>query len=245
VTEVVFVGTGDAFGAGGRRQSAILVRGTSGGVLLDCGATTCTGLTDLGIDRGEIAAVLVSHFHGDHFGGIPSLLLACLYEDRRKQPLVLAGPQGIEARVRELAQVIGYGLDLREWTFPIKFQELVAGNEQEVGPVKACTFKTFHQPNVCPHGIAVQSGSERIVFSGDTGWFDAFPGHVAGADLFICECTYCRPDFEFHLNYEDLTSRKGEFDCNKMILTHLGPEMTDRDDLEEIELASDGQQLKI
>ncbi len=63
--EVIFVGTSDAFGAGGRRQSAILVRGPRGCMLMDCGATTNTGLADLGIDRNEIDIILISHFHSD------------------------------------------------------------------------------------------------------------------------------------------------------------------------------------
>jgi ribonuclease BN (tRNA processing enzyme) len=73
MSEVVFVGTSDAFGAGGRRQSALLVRAPQGAVLLDCGLTTVTGLVALGIERDEIDAIVVSHFHGDHFGGIPFL----------------------------------------------------------------------------------------------------------------------------------------------------------------------------
>ena len=87
MNEIVFVGTSDAFGAGGRRQSAIFVRDAAGGVLLDCGATTGSGLDALSIPRDAIDTILVSHFHGDHFGGIPLLLLAALYEDERRHPL--------------------------------------------------------------------------------------------------------------------------------------------------------------
>ena len=54
MSEVVFVGTSDAFGAGGRRQSALLVRAAHGGVLMDCGSTTTSGLAALGIERAEI-----------------------------------------------------------------------------------------------------------------------------------------------------------------------------------------------
>ena len=92
MSEVAFIGTSDAFGAGGRRQSAVFVRAPGGGVLLDCGSTTGTGLSAMGIERGEIDTILVSHFHGDHFGGIPSVLLAALYDDERKEPLRIAGP---------------------------------------------------------------------------------------------------------------------------------------------------------
>ena len=54
MTEVRFIGTSDAFGAAGRRQSAILVRSETGALLLDCGATTVTGLESLAPSAGEI-----------------------------------------------------------------------------------------------------------------------------------------------------------------------------------------------
>ena len=123
MSEVVFVGTSDAFGAGGRRQSAVFLRAPTGGVLIDCGATTCAGLNELGIPREEIDTLLISHFHGDHFGGIPLLLLASLYEDQRKAPLRIAGPPGIEARVRGLAAAMGYAMEGRDWSFEISFDE--------------------------------------------------------------------------------------------------------------------------
>ena len=55
MTELVFIGTSDAFGAGGRRQSAVLLRTGSGGVLVDCGMTTGMGMCDLGIDRVSVS----------------------------------------------------------------------------------------------------------------------------------------------------------------------------------------------
>ena len=81
--EVVFVGTGDAFGSGGRRNSAILVRDGCGSLLLDCGPTTLGGLKSLGIDPREIDAIAISHFHGDHAAGVPFLLIDYQFENRR------------------------------------------------------------------------------------------------------------------------------------------------------------------
>ena len=157
MTEVRFVGTSDAFGAGGRRQSAILLRSEEGSLLLDCGATTVTGLEDLALPRDELDAIVVSHFHGDHFGGIPQLLLACLYADRREHPLVVAGPAGVEDRVRRLARHLGYSLEDRDWSFPLEFRELFAGKTDGVGPARITTFATRHQPDVEPHGLVVET----------------------------------------------------------------------------------------
>ena len=88
MSELLFVGTSDAFGAGGRCQSAILLRADSGSALLDCGVTSNTGLKQLDVDRSEIDVIVVTHFHADHFGGIPLFLLAAQYEDHRNRPIV-------------------------------------------------------------------------------------------------------------------------------------------------------------
>jgi ribonuclease BN (tRNA processing enzyme) len=245
LSEVIFIGTSDAFGAGGRRQSAILVRAEAGSVLLDCGMTTGSGLHDLGVSRDEIDAILVSHYHGDHFGGIPPLLLACLYEDRRVRPLSIAGPPGIEERVRSLAASLGFQIEGRDWPFEIRFEELRAGKLTSVGPVTATAFETHHQQEVMPHGLAVQAGERRIVFSGDTGWFDELPAHAAGADLFICECTNLEPVFEYHLSLEEMTERIGEFDCGRIVLTHLGEAMSERRQDCELETADDGLIIRL
>jgi len=240
VNELVFVGTSDAFGAGGRRQSAILVRAPSGAVLLDCGATTGTGLAALGIPRQEIDAIVVSHFHGDHFGGIPLLLLAAIYEDRRRRPLRIAGPPGVEKRVRTAALALGHGIDGRDLPFELRFQELRAGEDTEVGPVSVRAFETRHQPDACPHGFLVRAGSRRVAFSGDTGWFDALPGLVAGADVFVSECTQLRRGLDFHLSLDELTEHRARFDVGRMLLTHLGEAMSQRRGRCEIETADDG-----
>ena len=245
MSEVVFVGTSDAFGAGGRRQSAILLRAPGGGVLLDCGATTTTGLAELGIERAEIASIVVSHFHGDHFAGIPGLLLAALYEDERKEALRIAGPPGVETRVRALADAMGYGLHEREWSFPILFEEVSARREVEVGPVRVAAFEVRHQLHTHPHGLVVSTGRERVAYSGDTGWFDELPRRVVGVDLFICECTYHGEGFGLHLSHARLRAHREEFECGRMLLTHLGRDMVERRDELDFETADDGLVLEL
>jgi len=105
VVTVQFVGTGDAFGTGGRLQACISVRWPAGHVLLDCGATSLVGLKRLGVDPGSVDAVLVSHLHGDHFGGLPFLILdqqfAC-----RERPLLVAGPAGLGDRLHAAMEVL-------------------------------------------------------------------------------------------------------------------------------------------
>ena len=245
MSELVLIGTSDAFGGGGRRQSAYLLRTPSGTVLLDCGVSTSTGLAALGISREEIDAILITHFHADHFGGIPLLLLGAEYEDKRRAPVLIAGPSGVERRVREAARALGHPLEDHRFGFEIHFEELPAGAARPIGPVEARAFATFHSPDSCPHGLVVTAGNRRIAYSGDTGWFDALPSEVNGSDLFLCECTQVRRVFEYHLSFEELRERNGEFDCGRLVLTHLGAQMRALGDFGGFEIADDGRVLKL
>lgn len=245
MSEVVFVGTSDAFGAGGRRQSAVLIRGDRGTLLMDCGATTNTGLCELGIARDEIDTILISHFHGDHFGGLPLFLLGAVYEDRRRRPLQIAGPPQIEARVRDLADAMGHGLSDLEWGFALSFREVTPGGRDEIGPAVVSAFETRHQVEAHPHGYRIDLGRRSVAYSGDTGWFDALPRLTAGADLFICECTLYDEELDFHLNLAQITEKRDSFDVGSLVLTHLGSEMSRRRGRCELETADDGLIVKL
>ncbi len=245
MNEVLFVGTSDAFGAGGRRQSAILVRGERGTMLLDCGSTTNTGLAALEIDRNEIETIVVSHFHSDHFGGIPLFLFGGLYEDNRREALEIAGPPGIEERVRALARAMGHELEGREMTFPLRFREIQPGAEEEIGPALVSGFETRHQIEAHPHGYRVSLGNQNVVYSGDTGWFEELPKLSAGADIFICECTLFDEELDFHLSLEQISEHYEKFDVGQLMLTHLGLEMSNRRDEIEFETADDGLVVRL
>ena len=245
MTEVLFIGTSDAFGSGGRRQSAYLLRAASGTVLLDCGTTTGTGLATLAVERDEIDTIILSHFHADHFGGIPLFLLGALHQDSRRKPLRIAGPPEVEARIRQAAAALGHPLNRQNWSFPILFQELPTGAAAETGPVTVRTFPTRHSPESHPCGLWIQAGTRSLVYSGDTGWFDELPSRVNGSDLFICECTQVQKSYQLHLSLEELADHKHEFDCGKHLLTHLGAEMRSLTDLNGFDVADDGLVLKL
>ena len=245
MSEIVFIGTSDAFGAGGRRQSAIFARGERGGMLLDCGGTTNTGLAQLGIPRDEVDVILISHFHGDHFGGIPAFLYAALYTDERTHPLEIVGPPDVAKRVYALGRALGHDLEDREWTFPVRFREIHAEQTLDAGPAEIQAFATQHQPEAHPQGYRVRLGRERVTYSGDTGWFEQLPRHVAGSDLFISECTLCHRELDFHLSLEELREHRRDFDCGRIILTHLGEDMSARRGQIEFETADDGLAVKL
>ena len=89
-----FLGSGDAFGSGGRFNTCFhLERRQHGNVLIDCGASSMVAIRKWDVDPRGISTILVSHLHGDHFGGLPFFVLDGQFR-RRERPLLVVGPPG-------------------------------------------------------------------------------------------------------------------------------------------------------
>ena len=98
-------------------------------MLLDCGATSLSALKRLGIDPGEIAAVFVSHLHGDHFGGLPFLILDGQFS-RRTRPLAVVGPPGTATRLADTMECLFPGSSTAPRRFAVEVTELAPGTSQ-------------------------------------------------------------------------------------------------------------------
>ena len=99
-----FVGCGDAFGSGGRFNTCFHLVGKEINALIDCGASSLVALNRLTIDRNDIDTIFISHFHADHFGGLPFFVLEANYMGKRQRPLTIAGPPGLKARFSQLME---------------------------------------------------------------------------------------------------------------------------------------------
>ena len=100
---VRFVGTGDSFGSGGRFQTCILVDGPHSRVAIDFGTSSLIALAQQGIEHSSIDAILLTHLHGDHCGGVPFLLIDAMLGAKRTRALTIAGPHDLEGRLGAIA----------------------------------------------------------------------------------------------------------------------------------------------
>ncbi len=243
--QVLFLGSGDAFSAGGRHQAGYLVTGGGHTLLLDCGATTLTSLKRHGLYAGGIDAVFISHFHGDHFSGLPFLFLEYTYLSPRQRPLTIAGPPGTRDRVYELYRAMFSDVGSRPLPFAVDFVELLPERPVDVGDITVEPFRVPHQKDEISLGLGVVVGGRRILYSGDTGWTDALVSRSNGADLFICECSFFETRMETHLDYRRIAENRHNLGTGRLILTHLGREVLDHRDQIDIELASDGLRINL
>jgi len=90
--KLTFLGSGDAFGSGGRFNTCMLVETATTRFLIDCGASSLIAMKRTGITPNSIETILVSHLHGDHFGGLPFFILDPQFFSKRTVPLTDAGP---------------------------------------------------------------------------------------------------------------------------------------------------------
>jgi ribonuclease BN (tRNA processing enzyme) len=242
---VTFLGAGDAFSAGGLNQSGYLVCGASGSVLLDCGPAVLTRLRQENVDPVSIDTILVSHFHGDHFGGIPYLLLDYLYASRRSRALTIAGPPGIETRVAQLyAALYPHALSVPV-PYNIRFFEMAPEIETRLGAVLVVPYEVPHLDDATCFGFRVEIDGRIIAYSGDAGWTESLHPLSAGADLFICECSSFASRVPFHIDYLRLRENRDRFDCKRIILSHLGEDVLARREEIEMELACDGLHVEL
>ena len=237
---VQFVGSGDAFGSGGRFQACISVRGEAGHVLLDCGATSLVALKRLEVDPETVDAVFVSHLHGDHFGGIPFLVLDAQF-GRRERPLTVVGPPGVRERVTRAMEVLYAGSSTVERRFELRFVELPERVETAVGGWLAVTgYVVPHGSGAPAYALRIDVGGKVIGYSGDGEWSDALVEVAHGADLFICEAYYFQKIIKNHLSYVTLVEQRSRLECRRLVLTHMSSDVLDRLDEVGEETAYDG-----
>lgn len=241
------IGCGDAFGSGGHAQSCYLIDDQHGRMALDFGMTSLTALQRMDIDPDSVDLVFVSHLHGDHFGGLPLLLLHRAFGSRNTSPLTIAGPPGIEERLRSLSEEMYPGAWGRGWEFPLEILAVEPERATELLGRKFLTYPVKHSAGDAPAtAVRIATSGKTIAYSGDTGWTDTLYDVARDADLFICECNfYVKTAFDGHLSYEELRTKRDGFECKRLLLTHLGPDMVGRAGDLEIETARDGQVIAI
>lgn len=239
---VQFVGSGDAFGSGGRLQTCISLRTPSHHALLDCGASSLIGLKRLGLDPSSVDTVFATHVHGDHFGGLPFLVLDGQFAGRLR-PLRVVGPPGTREHLQRAMEAAFPGSSSVKRRFELEVVELTARVPVRVEPFVVTGYPGIHSaPN---HALRLAHEDVVVAYSGDTEWTDALLEAADGADLFVCEAYFFEKPTKFHLDYATLKRNRARLRCARLLLTHLGADMLARIGEVEDETAHDGLTLTL
>jgi ribonuclease BN (tRNA processing enzyme) len=223
-----FVGCGDALGSGGRFNTCFHVTGTDVNFLIDCGASSLPALKRLAIAREAVDLILITHFHGDHFGGLPFLLLDAQFT-RRTRPLVIAGPQGIEAKLANLMEALFEHSSKTQQRFDLSVVALEPEQSRTFGDVKVTPYPVVHGESGGPFlAYRVEAEGRVITYTADTEWTDALIPAGRDADLFIAEAYYYDKIVRNHLSLKTLAAHLPEIDPKRLVLTHMSDDMLAR-----------------
>lgn len=229
------LGSSDAFNGAGRCHSAYVLKdGDAPAIAIDFGATTLYALHRAGLVGTDLAAVVITHLHGDHYGGLPFLLLDGMYHDVRSEPLALVGAVGLEERLGRLFEALYCDVAQRERPYETSFTEMQPGQTHHLHGYRIDAFEALHMdPPDMPLCVRITGPSGKVVaFSGDTEVCDGLRAASKDADLLVAECTGLRPPCGRHLAWTDWRQIFTQAGTQRILLSHLSREVRDAiDDL--------------
>jgi ribonuclease BN (tRNA processing enzyme) len=225
--KLTVVGCGDAWGSGGRGHTCFRLDSDGRVFVVDFGASAIVGWHKLGYSTNEIDAIVISHLHGDHFGGLPFLLLNAQYDAGRKRPLSIIGPPGTRDRLDRAIDVFYAGAAAGRWRFEWTVEEVTPGRSTEIFDARVSTVAVEHGEQIDATGIRLEHGGKTFAYSGDTEWTDALISLSDRADFFVVECFSPAKEIVGHLNWPRLRDELPRFRAKRVALTHMNAAMRD------------------
>jgi ribonuclease BN (tRNA processing enzyme) len=245
IMQLRVIGCGDAFGSGGRFNTCFQVIAPQATVLIDCGASSMVALRKWQVDPNAIDAIFITHLHGDHFGGLPFLILDAQLVSRRTRALTIAGPPGLRQRLAQAMEVFFPGSSTIGRRFALDVIELEPDRPATVGAVQVLPMQVRHPCGAPPLALRLTVDGRSVAYSGDTEWTDALIPVARDADLFIAEAYFHDRKVRFHLDLETVLANMDRLHPRRLLLTHMSPDMQARDLAGRFEVAADGMVLDV
>ena len=222
------VGSGDAFGSGGRANTCFWLEHAGATVAVDFGATSLVALKRLGLDPNCLDAIILSHLHGDHFGGLPFLLLDRQFSGPGPRALTIVGPEGTRARLDAAMEVFFPGSTSNTWRFPLHVVDLPCEAPHALCGLDLKAVEVVHPSGAPSTALRIAGGGRVLAYSGDTSWTEALLQVSTGADLFILECYRLAGAPVAHLDLQTIERQRPRFGAGRVMLTHMSAEVLAR-----------------
>lgn len=225
--DLAFMGSGNAF-APERCWSGFVLNQRH---VFDAPPTALYSLKRMQLPLAGIRTVFISHFHADHFFGLPFLLLEYAYLTKRSEDLTIVGPPGIEARLSQLVE-IGYpSLNKTNAGYRLCFVEVEDGREREVNGLRYEAIEVEHGGEALQcFGFRVTERGRVLSYTGDTSYCEPLVRLATGADVLVTDCTYAHGfDKPEHMSFDEVRKLQEQIGGDtQLVLTHLGGDLDPR-----------------
>jgi ribonuclease Z len=142
---VAFLGTGGAVPSARRSTASLLLARGGERLLFDCGEGTQRQMQrSLGLV--QVDEIYLTHFHADHFLGLPGLLKTYDLTERRT-PLTVYGPRGLHDLFKTLTRLVG------RLGFKLDLVELEPGDAVPREGAEVSAFAVEHSVRACGYAL--------------------------------------------------------------------------------------------
>ena len=215
---VTFVGVGEAFDETLDNTSLLVERADKpGGLLLDCGFTAASAYWRVAAYPLGLDGVVLSHYHGDHWFGLPALLVR-MVEQGRTNDLAIVGQAGVKDMVARLMD-LAYPNILAKAAFPIRYHDSAPGASLRVAGFDL-SFAQGDHPRTCL-GVRVSHGGRSLYYSGDGRPTAETLELALGVDLVVHEAFSLDPDTPGHGTVDGALDFASKTGARTLALVHL------------------------
>lgn len=193
--QILFLGVGEACDPEHGNTSIHVVTTGDTHILCDCGFSVPHQYFAGCTDPEQLDLVWISHFHGDHFFGMPLLLLR-LWEMGRDKPLTICGQRGVGEKITRSLDLAfpGFGAKL---AYDVVFEEIEPDDTpRRIGGVGLQTVQTVHSERNL--GLLLDDGSKRLYYSGDGRPSQDVADLIRLCDFAVHEAFMLNDDFPSH-----------------------------------------------
>jgi ribonuclease Z len=217
---IKFIGVGEAFDED-LANTSIWVRAaderSKSSILLDCGFTAPPAFWKSCRDPDDLDAIWISHFHGDHFFGLPALL-ARFWEMKRRKPLLILGQREID-NIASQTLKLAYSSLKDKFAYDIRFQTVEPGEAvQAAGMTWRSAVNGHPQRDLA---VCVEKDGKSLFYSGDGHPTDETLRLARGADLVIHEAYRLDTDTPGHGNVINCIDFARRAKARSLALVHI------------------------